>query len=83
MPRFSNKTLSAIKDLTEGVDGCHGIRIFRADKHQPKGIVQDCDTGHVKTEWVDQNGPGISGDDFYGTVTWKLGDHYLVAYYAV
>lgn len=82
MPKFSNKTLSAIKDLIDGVDGAHGIRVKHVSEHEPKGEVQECDTGHVKTEWVDQHGPGISGDDFYGTVTWKLGDHYLIAYYA-
>lgn len=68
MRQFSNKTLAAVRTLIAGVDGCHSV-------------VQDCDAGIVQKEWVDQRA-GPCGDDFYGTVTWKLGDFYLIAHYA-
>lgn len=82
MTQFCAKTLEAIQALLDGVDGCNAVSIKRADEHEPVGDVQDCDTGHVEAEWVDQHGPGMAGDDFFGTVTWKLGEHYLIAYYA-
>lgn len=79
---FCGKTLDAIHDLIEGVDGCYGVEIKRASEHEPKGDIQECDTRHIETEWVDQSGPGMFGDEFHGTVTWKLGDHYLIAHFA-
>lgn len=80
--KFCGKTLTAIKELIDGVDGVHGVELIRADEHEPKGALQECDTGHVGTEWVNQSGPGMFGDDFHGTVTWKLGDFYLIAHFA-
>lgn len=82
MPKFSNKTLGAINDLIATADGVHSVMLKPCSEHTPKGNVQDSDSEHVKTEWVDQYGPGFSGDDFYGTITWKLGDYYLIAQYA-
>ncbi|MBL4757406.1 MAG: hypothetical protein JKY32_07160 [Rhizobiales bacterium] len=81
MSAFSNKTLAAISGLSEGVDGCYGIMVKHQSEHTPKGITQDCDTGHVKSEWVSQSA-GFSGDDFTGTVTWKLGEYYVIAMFA-
>lgn len=81
MARFSNKTLSAVKDLLDGVDGLIGTELKPSDSHEPKGKAQECDTGHVKTEWVDQR-CGIAGDDWTGTVTWKIGGFYLIAHFA-
>jgi hypothetical protein len=82
MSRFSNKTLAAVQALIASVGGCHGVEIKPAAEHLPKGEMQDCDAGIVPKEWVDQRGPGMAGDEFYGTVTWKLGDFYLIASYA-
>ena len=82
MSRFSNKTLAAIQTLISSVDGCHTVSIKPASAHTPIGEIQDCDAGPVLKEWVDQKGPGMGGDEFYGTVTWRLGDFYLIAGYA-
>lgn len=79
--QFHDETLSAIKDLIDGVDGVYRIEIKRLTDHNPVGEEQACDTGHVETEWVDQHGPGMAGDEFNGTVTWKLGEYYLIAHY--
>jgi hypothetical protein len=82
MARFSNKTLAAVQALITGVDGCYSVSIKSVAEHIPQGDVQDCDSGVVQKEWVDQRGPGQMGDEFHGTVTWKLGDFYLIASYA-
>lgn len=80
MSRFSNKTMQAICDLVKSVDGVTDVTILPASEHAPKGIIQDCDAGIVTKEWVDQRSGAIpSGDDFYGTVTWRLGDFYVIA----
>lgn len=79
---FSNETLGAVKSLLENVDGLLGVQIRAASCHIPVGVEQDCNSGLVTKEWVDQHGPGIGGDDYHGTVTWKLGDFYLIASYA-
>jgi hypothetical protein len=83
MPRFSNDTLATIKALIDGVDGYYMLKMYAIHEHEPKGKLQDCDTKYVKTEWIYQEGPGMSGDDYYGTVTWLLGDFYVVAHFAV
>lgn len=80
MGKFSNKTLSAIYELANHADS-HGLRIVRADRYKPKGEKQDCGIAGVKHEWVKQSGGGFTGDDFHGTVTWKIGDFYVIAYY--
>lgn len=82
MARFSRKTLDAISKLVESVEGVCSIKICKAEGYAPRGIMQDCDAGVVPKEWVNQttNG-GFSGDEFAGTVTWKLGSHYLIASY--
>lgn len=82
MTKFCAETMDAIITLLESVDGVSSYRLHRADGYKPKGKEQDCDAGVVPTEWVDQNGPGFSGDDYSGTITWNLGSHYLVAGFA-
>ena len=79
MAEFCEKTMDAISDLAKSVDGVTDISLHRAEGFTPKGKEQDCDCGVVPTEWVNQSGPGFAGDDFTGTVTWRLGSHYLVA----
>lgn len=84
MTEFCNKTLAAIGALLDKAsESAHlgSVRIRSAESHQPKGIEQDCDCDVVATEWVDQYGPGMSGDDFHGFLTWKLGEFYVVAEY--
>ena len=81
MPKFSAKTLETIKTLYEGVDGAHRIEIKSAEEHTPKGTEQDIEIDGVTTEWVDQTGSGWP-DEYWGTVTWKLGGHYLIAHFA-
>ena len=79
MTELDSKTLETIHGLISDVDGFYGANIYLANEHSPKGELQDCDFAGVSKEWVDQSGPGFSGDDFHGTITWKLGDYYLVA----
>lgn len=82
MPELCPKTMDAISTLAQSVDGLIDIRLHSAEGFTPKGVEQDCDAGVVATEWVKQSGPGFAGDDFYGTVTWDLGSHFLVASFA-
>jgi hypothetical protein len=81
MPRFSKKTLQAVRDLIESVDGCHRVEIKPVSEYSPKGQWQDCQ-GVVSGEWVDQHGPEMTDDDYWGAVTWKLGEFYLIAHFA-
>lgn len=82
MAKFSGKTLDALMALVDSVDGVTSFRVYGADGFTPKGEVKDCDVGIVAKEWVDQTtGGGFSGDEFAGTVTWRLGRHYVVVQY--
>jgi hypothetical protein len=74
---WSEATLSAIEGLLDRGDGFVAFQVLEAANATPKGKVQDCERGWVVREWVDQS-CGYSGDDFSGTVTWKLGQHLLV-----
>lgn len=80
--QFCSETLKAIRRLYEGVDGAHGIEVKAVSEHDPKGKEQDCVLATGGVEWVDQHGPGMVGDEFWGTVTWRLGDHYLITHFA-
>lgn len=84
MTEFCSTTLGAIATLLDEASKnvqLGSVRVRKAQEHKPKGIEQDCDYGVVATEWVDQYGPGMSGDDFHGFLTWKLGEFYVVAEY--
>lgn len=85
MSQWSNKTMSAIATLAGKVDGAFSIKLVEHNGASPKGEMQDYDgpaVDGIKHEWVDQSGPGFSGDDFSGTVTFVLGDYHLVVEYA-
>lgn len=76
-------TLMRLKKLYDCVDGAYKIDVFPVDEHTPAGKQQDCsDLADDGVEWVAQHGPGMAGDDFWGTVTWKLGAYYVVVHFA-
>lgn len=79
MTGIDNNTLRIMHDLLTDIDGFIGANIYPASEYVPKGKIQECDLHGIDQEWVNQFGPGMYGDDFNGTVTWKLGDYYLVA----
>lgn len=80
--------LCAVPDLLrlnmmyDSVDGAHRLEVLPVQEHEPAGKQQDCSAADGGVEWVDQHGPGMAGDDFWGTVTWKLGSYYVVVHYA-
>ena len=49
--------------------------------HTPRGEVQETGRSAPAQEWVNQGGGGLSGDDFHGTITWRLNGQYLIAHY--
>lgn len=42
---------------------------------------QECDIPGVKTEFVKQHGPGITGDDYHGTIAYQIGSRLFVLEY--
>jgi len=81
MARWSNKTMEAIATLVGSVDGAYSLLLRKHEGAKPRGKRQDYDGPEVpgiRDEWVDQNGGGISGDDFHGTVSFVLGDYHLI-----
>ena len=85
MTAFSTKALEAITTRAGSVDGAHSIMLKRHEGYIPKGKRQPYEgppVRGVKFEWVDQSGGGFSGDDFYGTVTFELGEFHLIVSYA-
>jgi hypothetical protein len=85
MARWSSKTMDAIATLAGSVDGNYSIHLRRHDGKPPNGDQQEYEgppVAGVKHEWVDQRGPGISGDDYAGTVTFVLGEFHLLVEYA-
>lgn len=85
MTSWSNRTMEAISTLAGSVDGAHAMTLKRHNGAPPKGERQDYEGPEVKGirhEWVDQSGPGMAGDDYYGTVTFVLGDFHLIVEYA-
>lgn len=82
---WSHTTMMAIATLSRSVDGAFSTKLVPHAGKDPKGDMQDYEGPHVDGvthEWVDQSGPGMSGDDFSGTVTFVLGDYHLVVEYA-
>lgn len=75
--RWSEATLAGIHGLLDPSYGFFGFRVEGPDA-VPKGHVQPRDAGIVSKEWVDQSG-GFSGDDFSGTVSWKMARRLVVA----
>ncbi|TNE66809.1 MAG: hypothetical protein EP336_09330 [Rhodobacteraceae bacterium] len=69
MTKFCDDTIEVIRKLYEDVDGAHRIEIKSVFEHKPKGNLQESDLENVVVEWVDQHGPGMAGDNFWGTVT--------------
>ena len=81
MSRWSNNTMAAIATLVGSVDGGHSVFLKRHDGVRPQGEQQDYEGPEVpgvRHEWVAQSGPGIAGDDYYGTVSFVLGDYHLI-----
>ncbi|MFN4124476.1 hypothetical protein [Pannonibacter indicus] len=57
--------------------------VRRADFDLSKFEEQESDFQGVETEWINQSGPGISGDDFTGTLAVPIdGDRLFVIDYA-
>lgn len=51
------------------------------DFDRSKFEQQESDVPGFVTELVDQHGPGISGDDFYGTIAYQIKDEWLLLDY--
>lgn len=52
--------------------------VSNADFDRSKFEVQESDVPGFATELVDQRGPGIAGDDFYGTIAYGIGGEWLL-----
>lgn len=61
--------IAAVCEEMNGNGFAHRPRIVaRADFDLSKFTEQESSYEGVKTEWVNQSGPGICGDDFTGTL---------------
>lgn len=77
---WAPKTFERIYTLLRDAE-CYTFDIMETANHTPAGNAQESGRDAPKIEWVDQGGGGFSGDDFHGTITWKLGDYYLIGHY--
>jgi len=71
--------VQAMSLMPEHVEGMVDLNIHEDKRFHPIGKTQDCDLEWIGKEWIDQRSAGMDGDSFYGTVTWKVGNLYLVA----
>lgn len=69
---------AACEDMREDGLFCHSPRVVKeADIDLTKFEKQSCVFDGCDFEFIDQSGPGISGDDFHGTMAWPIGDGLL------
>lgn len=52
-----------------------------ADFDRSKFTEQESDVPGFETELVDQRGPGLCGDEFYGTIAYEIGGLWLLLDY--
>lgn len=86
MTAFCSETLRAIDTLCRSVDDGHTVSLTKHEGRPPAGTRQDYEgppVSGVEHEWVDQDdGGGLSGDSFTGTVTFVLGQYHLIVEFA-
>lgn len=75
-------TITIIADICEELNGngfCHTPRVVPLEKFEfSKHKAQDSDVEGIATEYVFQEGPGVMGDDYSGTIAYPIGGQMLV-----
>ena len=62
---------------------CHSPRIVKRDGFDLSSFKeQESDIEGLRTEFVDQRGPGMVGDDYNGTMAYPIGDVMFVIEYS-
>lgn len=89
--RINNRILKAIgnqlgeeflEDLKYCIKDCEISQGSYGFSKKPIGNFQKEDYGKIKYMWVDQHGPVIDADDFYGTISIELKPYkYLILSY--
>lgn len=89
--RINNRILKAIgnhlgeeylEDLKYCIKDCNISEGVYEFSKKPIGNLQKEDYGKIKYMWVDQHGPVVDADDFYGTISIELKPYkYLILSY--
>jgi len=83
MSDYLQKIADICDTLRSDIGYTHSPRVVRrADFDLSKFDAQESGIPGIVTEYVNQSGPGICGDDFTGVMAFPLGDHLFVIEYA-